>query len=40
MRSRARMFGLQAVEREPPYDQLADWFASNADMKLFEELYL
>lgn len=35
-----RMFGLQAVERVSPYDQLADWFASNADLKLFEELYL
>jgi adenosylcobyric acid synthase len=34
------MFGLKKVNREPPYDQLADWFASNADLKLFEELYL
>jgi hypothetical protein len=28
------------VKRVPPYDQLAGWFASNADLKLFEELYL
>jgi hypothetical protein len=35
-----KMFGLQTIKREPPYDRLADWFASNADLKLFEELYL
>jgi adenosylcobyric acid synthase len=32
--------GLQAMEREAPYDRLAAWFASNADVALFEELYL
>ena len=35
-----RFFALEATERIPPYDQLAAWFASNADIKLFEELYL
>lgn len=35
-----RHFGLEASERHQPYDQLASWFASNADIKLFEELYL
>ena len=35
-----RFFALEATERIPPYDQLASWFASNADIKLFEELYL
>ena len=34
------IFGLQGVKRVPPYDQLAAWFASHADLKLFEELYL
>jgi adenosylcobyric acid synthase len=33
-------FGLQAMKRVPPYDRLAEWFSSNADVKLFEELYL
>ena len=35
-----RRFGLEAVARVQPYDQLASWFASNANVKLFEELYL
>jgi adenosylcobyric acid synthase len=42
MRSEAvlKRFGIQAIHRAPPYDRLADWFASNAGLKLFEELYL
>ncbi|HYP05130.1 MAG TPA: cobyric acid synthase [Bryobacteraceae bacterium] len=36
-----QMLGLQATaKREPPYDTLASWFESNADTRLFEELYL
>jgi adenosylcobyric acid synthase len=35
-----RRFGLEATARVPPYDQLASWFASHANVKLFEELYL
>ena len=32
--------GLSARERKEPYDDLARWFESNADVRLFEELYL
>ncbi len=35
-----RMFKLEPIEREPPYDQLASWFQDNANLKLFTELYL
>lgn len=35
------MLGLQAsAKREPPYEALAAWFQSNADTRLFAELYL
>jgi adenosylcobyric acid synthase len=35
-----RRFGLHGSKREPPYDRLASWFALNANVQLFEELYL
>lgn len=35
-----RLFDLELVPRNPPYDRLADWFQNNADTRLFEELYL
>ena len=35
-----RRFGLEAANREPPYDLLASWFDENANIRLFEELYL
>jgi hypothetical protein len=35
-----RLLGLQGDTREEPYDSLASWFSSNADLRLFEELYL
>lgn len=33
-------FNLQATKREPPYDALAAWFGLNANIRLFEDLYL
>jgi adenosylcobyric acid synthase len=32
--------GLRHERTEPPYDALAQWFEQNANMRLFEELYL
>lgn len=35
-----QLFGLHVRDRVPPYDRLASWFASNANVRLFEDLYL
>jgi adenosylcobyric acid synthase len=35
-----RILGLEETRPEPPYDQLATWFSFNADLQLFEDLYL
>jgi hypothetical protein len=29
-----------ARDKQAGYDRLADWFEANADLRLFEELYL
>jgi adenosylcobyric acid synthase len=36
-----RALGLEGKQREePPYDKLAKWFESSANVRMFEELYL